>query len=173
MPRSLFLVLMWFASSIGVYRFRLMMTGAVWSWMGRLISGNICKFSVDLVFEQLLCILLDLDWLERSPWSIWTPTSQSQWSQGWWLCNWLVWTFYLYWWPKSNRYCFLNLFFLEKINPVPWFESFSHRVWLFGSCSRVIAALAKLIMSGNSFQPWWWLVFRKIQRDMTSQELFP
>ena len=34
--------------------------------MGRLTSGSICKFSVDLVFEQLLCILLDLDWLERS-----------------------------------------------------------------------------------------------------------
>jgi len=49
-----------------------------WTLWFQLLIGSICRFSVDLGFERLLCIVLDLDWLVRRSWNILPPKNQSQ-----------------------------------------------------------------------------------------------
>jgi hypothetical protein len=48
-----------------------------WTLWFQFLIGSICRFSVDLEFERLLCIVLDLDWLMRRLWNILPPKKQS------------------------------------------------------------------------------------------------
>ena len=48
-----------------------------WTLWFQFLIGSICRFSVDLEFERLLCIVLDLDWLMRRLWNILPPKNQS------------------------------------------------------------------------------------------------
>ena len=102
-----------FGTSIGAERLMLTFDGVAWSWMLCWISGSICKFSADLVFVQLLCILLDLDWLERWPWSILPLKSQPQWLLARLWHNWLIWSFCLKYWIMLTAMAF-------KINFLLW-----------------------------------------------------
>ena len=49
-----------------------------WTFCFQLLIGSICRFSIDLGFGRLLCIVLDLDWLVRRSWNILPPKNQSQ-----------------------------------------------------------------------------------------------
>ena len=53
-----------------------------WTLCFQLLIDSICRFSVDLGFGRLLCIVLDLDWLVRRSWNILPPKNQSQLSLG-------------------------------------------------------------------------------------------
>ena len=61
-------------------------------WWFQLLIGSICRFSVDLGFVRLLCIVLDLDWLVRWLWNILPLKNQSQLSLGQLLRKQLLWS---------------------------------------------------------------------------------
>ena len=64
----------------------------LWTLCFQLLIGSICRFSVDLGFGRLLCIVLDLDWLVRRSWNILPPKNQSQLSLGQLLRKQLLWS---------------------------------------------------------------------------------